>query len=640
MEVDTTDTRCGRDERVRKALQILRLGRISLLDCILDILDPSKTHLAVYRRLFFVDPSGKFTKMLDRIFENDRGRAHLLRWMEPHAIELVSDKITSEMDNVKSALTGTISSITPESLLAWDVNMFIGTLVEEAAPITGHMLNTAAQTERAKQQNKIKSCSTACNVIVTQLAKENVHNLVSISPHRSHCLWTNGASRQTIEVLHKCGLCISFTSLTKLLNNLATQTLERAAHVACGPHMCYDNINISTSFFVEQRASAPAKVQSGTFAVLYEVRNGNPAYMHDVYINQLKVTHELLADRAIPSINDQSTNTRIRGAKALRKRDVNTFTRLQNLQLGFGLFHLCMNLMWALLHIHQHSIHQIGSLSFFALLDRTRLGCEHPDYHTLLGMLLQILQGIILDAWRIECGHLSLAAFASSNPSPDELLRVADQIILNYVTVAPEPSEKKFTDTSGAEPTSNMDSDDAHRNLRVLTCDLLHVLELVHATSKGDFGRIEDILGNLSMIFRGAGSNNYCSKILHFLHNLKKVWTPEFADIMRDNMLANLTGIEGHCMPIDLNIEHLIKFLKLFFAAKGVYASWDRLGDISATVDLLQSVRKQVGHALGIAYHGISHTTPDMQQLSTKWHTKLASLTFMSSSPTDLKMIL
>jgi hypothetical protein len=31
---------------------------------------------------------------------------------------------------------------------------------------------------------------------------------------------------------------------------------------------------------------------------------------------------------------------------------------------------------------------------------------------------------------------------------------------------------------------------------------------------------------------------------------------------MRDNMLVNLTGLVGHCMPIDLNIEHLIGFLK------------------------------------------------------------------------------
>ena len=32
---------------------------------------------------------------------------------------------------------------------------------------------------------------------------------------------------------------------------------------------------------------------------------------------------------------------------------------------------------------------------------------------------------------------------------------------------------------------------------------------------------------------------------------------------MRDNMLVNFTGLEGHFMPIDLNIEHLIWFQKV-----------------------------------------------------------------------------
>ncbi|KAG1847983.1 hypothetical protein C8R48DRAFT_615185, partial [Suillus tomentosus] len=82
-------------------------------------------------------------------------------------------------------------------------------------------------------------------------------------------------------------------------------------------------------------------------------------------------------------------------------------------------------------------------------------------------------------------------------------------------------------------------------------------------------------------------------------------------DIMRDNALVNFSGLEGHSMPIDLNIEHLIKFLKQFFAAKGIYSTWDRLGDISATVSLLQDVKKQVGRALGIAYSGLTHASPD-----------------------------
>jgi hypothetical protein len=388
--------------------------------------------------------------------------------------------------------------------------------------------------------------------------------------------------------------------------------------------MCYDNINISTSIFVEQRSDAPAKVQSGTFSILYEVRNGNPDFMrlapmlnhalnpsemtfnadvrpmfdqmhsfrshlrihlvdillghctgfkdyqkttilqhserrkmpkgyrtkqfplctstidessitgniaviHDVYINQLRMRHEDLSDRIVPSYNDQATNARIRGAKTLRTKDTNPFTRLQFIQLGFGLFHLCLNLVWALLHVHRGSVHQLGSLSyFFALLDRTRLGCEHPDYHTLLSTLMQILQGLILNAWREECGHPTLAAFASSNPTAQQLLDIADEILIKHATPAHEASRKKWHNDILLE--MDMDTEDtAHRNLQLLIRDLLYVLELTSAISLGDWGRIEDILGNLAMMFRGAGSNNYCAEILHFLFNLKKIWTPEFA---------------------------------------------------------------------------------------------------------------
>ena len=104
-------------------------------------------------------------------------------------------------------------------------------------------------------------------------------------------------------------------------------------------------------------------------------------------------------------------------------KDINPFTQLQFLQLGFGLFHLCMNLIWALLHVHWGSLHQVGSLMyFFSVLDWTWLGYEHPDYHTLMSTLFQILHGIILDAWRVKCGYPTLSAFASSSPSTDELL--------------------------------------------------------------------------------------------------------------------------------------------------------------------------------------------------------------------------
>ena len=55
------------------------------------------------------------------------------------------------------------------------------------------------------------------------------------------------------------------------------------------------------------------------------------------------------------------------------------------------------------------------------------------------------------------------------------------------------------------------------------------MIELTSAISEGNFGRVEDLLPILAKIFRGAGSNNYCTEILHFITNLKYIWTPKFA---------------------------------------------------------------------------------------------------------------
>ena len=86
-------------------------------------------------------------------------------------------------------------------------------------------------------------------------------------------------------------------------------------------------------------------------------------------------------------------------------------------------------------------------------------------------------------------------------------------------------SEASSSQSDGPDPQDDL----AHCNIRLLTRDLLYVAELLRAASDGDYGRIEDILGNLAMMFRGAGSNNYCTELLHFIFNLKLVWGDDFA---------------------------------------------------------------------------------------------------------------
>jgi len=299
----------------------------------------------------------------------------------------------------------------------------------------------------------------------------------------------------------------------------------------------------------------------------------------NVYEEQLGRTHKQMENIAVPSFNDQLTNARIRGARSLRLQDINPFLRLENIQLGYGAFHKCLNLVWAILKIHQGTIRQLGSLKyFFALLEKTRLANDKPDYHTLLSALFQILNGILLQAWRHECGFTTLKLFAESKPTPQDLLRIAQRIIRNHATAMEElpppkkgkkktkedepspiealpPSKKGQENTEEDEssssseesdegedgsarplpaadpplPADNPQMDRGRRNIRLLVRDLLYVAELVRAISDGDWGRVEDIIGQLTMMFRGAGSNNYSTELLHFIHNLKLVWGDDFA---------------------------------------------------------------------------------------------------------------
>jgi hypothetical protein len=378
----------------------------------------------------------------------------------------------------------------------------------------------------------------------------------------------------------------------------------------------WDNIQVSTSTHVEQRALAPLKVQSGTTAIIYPLRNttledlrlrpildnrlkcdmitfsdnvrptrmhmhhltdhlvidiikilidnhpgfnylsnspvlkhrsyrppplgyktqeyvlrttttdesttdGNIKVARNVYIDQLAFDINDPNNQAIPSINDQSTNARVRSAQLLRSDDVGSINRMENFQLAPGLFHAQLNLIWAILHIHRGSLEEIGGLQYYiSLLGRVRLGAEHPDYRTLISLATQVLVGHILLYWEIVSG-MSLAALADRKSTAEELKVFASKIYHTYV------SARAVEDVSG-QPDPEI-QDRVLRNIILLNRDLLIFYELDLAISSGDFGRVEIFLGTLTMMFAGAGCKNYTTELLHFIQNLNKVWTSNFA---------------------------------------------------------------------------------------------------------------
>jgi len=336
---------------------------------------------------------------------------------------------------------------------------------------------------------------------------------------------STGASRNLMNVLQRCGLTTSFSSIATTVSALASFSVQQAAKVSQGPHaFAYDNMNMKSSIFVEQRPDAMSKVQSGTFPVIYELpharledmrlapmmenlKKAKPLKMQDlrasvavatsyleqttvniskillkyvpelsdlrsnplfqnkprrqlppgektrcypvcastieeasitgnihvhneVYIHQLKRDPQELNDYAIPCLNDQLTNSRIRSVQALRTKDLSPWERREIFMLAFGTFHLLMNLIWALLNVHRGMISGQGSLAYyFNILEKVRLASEKPDFHTLLTALTQILEGLIFNAWRKECGQPSLSDFAKTDPKPEDIISIARRII-------------------------------------------------------------------------------------------------------------------------------------------------------------------------------------------------------------------
>ncbi|KAF8158783.1 hypothetical protein K438DRAFT_1620273 [Mycena galopus ATCC 62051] len=518
---------------------------------------------------------GPARRFLDRIYRDERGRRVVNDWFSSHALDLVSARVSSEADCMVKAFSThkSVEELTPDFLRSWSLQETIATPANDHAPYLLKILR-AAMTSKASEKNKKKFNETVRNFDSRQIISRRSQYPPDFAGPMSLMWWASGCSREAIEILANIGLSKGFDTTQKLIRSIGNYCIADARVLARGPDgylYNYDNVNLSTSIFVEQCSSSPAKVQSGTYTIIYRLRNPNPCALNlSIILQRAQNATDLNFNRDLCPSFEQSRSShhqfcsyliRVlcryentfqsrrddveltspprrclpagyktvqlplkictkeessikgnlaslnRGAKAIRMFDVNPFLRCQNFQLGIGLFHLCLNFAWALLNVHRGHVNHHGTLAhMFAILEKVRLGGQKPDYHSLVTALMQILDGLVLDAWRIECGYHSLAKYAESKPSAASLRAKAATILYNHAT--PDPTS---TDT-------------VRENTRRLIHDLLYLCEVTRAIAAGDFGRVEDILTTLGMMFRGAGSKNYSTEIMHFTHNMKKVW--------------------------------------------------------------------------------------------------------------------
>ncbi|KAH9000233.1 hypothetical protein EDB92DRAFT_1789717 [Lactarius akahatsu] len=579
-----------------RRLQALKFTAIDLLVCVID----GQGEFEGFRNALF-SPRNRnaLTQLFDKLYHDDKGRTIFTDWMLPHSVTLVQETINAEMEAAKPHLRMRTKEVTPNFIEEWDIHRIMEPIIHKVTPTLTRIIVNAGESKASRAKTKSTNPCTfqASLIIMAQLHYLRSMYSAKIPIGLGLQAWASGTSRQMISVLHRTSLSVSYPSIASIIHSLANHSIERARVVSLRPHvLAYDNVNISSSIFVEQGPNTMSKVQSGTFAVIYELpgvraedmrilpmmlnlQRSSPLAISDLcpslesmrsYVSQTAVTIVYILTKYVKGFDSQSLDASLQhiprrplpaGHKTvfhpLRAttieeasidgnllvhddvylKDVSSWERREVFQLAFGTFHLVMNLLWSVLETHRGSVGQTGSLAFFfAILEKARLGGEHPDYHTLLSALKQILHGLILNAWQMESGYLSLRAFAEANPSPEELLRCAHRIIKKYTVprsrfdhIDPKNPPRDL-ETGTAMPTEVPDT--VHNNIVLLTRDLLYVVELVDATASGDFGRIEDVLPTIACMFRGAGSNNYSTEILHLLFNLKEVWTPEFAYVI------------------------------------------------------------------------------------------------------------
>ncbi|KAJ3546399.1 hypothetical protein NMY22_g2074 [Coprinellus aureogranulatus] len=726
----------SKHEKVKFTLDQCRARHISPFDIFLALLDPDEGCYSPYRVEFYKEGSQKMYLILDKILESEHGRKKLQTWFKTHtqAQDLILDIVSDEMDGLRDkAILSGVAAVGPEYIRSRSEPDYA-----KEAPVTTAFIIRAAQTERAKAKNVQKTPDKLSGIVMKQFMYQRSGRCIGFATEFGLFLWASGCSKQTIEALHRCGLSISYSAVLNALETLSDHCIRRAIMYSLGPHaFCYDNLNIKTSIFVEQRGiGTPSKVTSGTLGMIYRLRGvlredmklapilkrlhdpklnqgldfnkdlvltdekasdishqlkviivnvllkyvkgfenrgklehkhirklpsdhvaefqllrvstteeastqGNAQFWEECYVDQLGRNPSELSEYAIPSINDQLTNSRIRSVQHIRKKDVSPWYQGMVFQVGPGLFHTGMNLDWEILDNHRGSLSQVGSLSYwFAVLGKTRLSGEKPDYHTLLSAMRQIHDGLILNGWRIVISELpepsdpsapkikTLTAYAKSNPSTEDLMSKAGEILERFATPLPAPfvpetaPEPSATNANNAplpplEPWSDLDpaDDKVYQNEVTLLRDLLYFFEMIQAVKDFDFGRIEAMLPLLVMMFRGGGGNNYCHELLYLILFLNYIWPPTFANVMRDIMIVNVSGNEGRGMAPDLNMEHGIGETKETIILKGLESTWDLLYKTSACVNEMKEIKEKFAQTMDLPYQSKTHRDVDTSEL-------------------------
>lgn len=160
IQLKEPETPVSHQDKIKSILKLLRKGRISPIDILLEILDPKREDHSAFRQELYKSSGKALPKLLDMVMDDEKGKLKMREWMRPHALELICDTVYEEMDNVtKELYCPSLASLTPETIESWTLENSVVPAVNKA-PVFSAILAHAAQTKKAKRRNKRKNPKT------------------------------------------------------------------------------------------------------------------------------------------------------------------------------------------------------------------------------------------------------------------------------------------------------------------------------------------------------------------------------------------------------------------------------------------------------------------------------------------------
>ncbi|KAF9556932.1 hypothetical protein CPC08DRAFT_776651 [Agrocybe pediades] len=314
---------------------------------------------------------------------------------------------------------------------------------------------------------------------------------------------------------------------------------------------------------------------------------------------------------------DQLSLARFRAIENIRAGQETGFNSFFGSTWIPGLFHAKMADMLGLLQTHwgkpNTGTRNPGSLWFH----NTRLGrlpitlSSPPSYRVSRDLVYVSLYARVLHCLLLVSNTGSLEQYSAKFKTWKELVNHAKLILERYTqgSTVLELRESRGNQTGK----DSMNGDMIFENAILFLRDALISREFTDAVKAGDSGRVLLVLKVWALGFRGCGRTKYAHEMLHIIHHLTNILTPEIRTIILNNWLVNPTGNPNSWVEVDLLQEHLNYWIKTFYKAHGSNASWEWLTLISPCVDMLRQLARNFHQMLG-ADQGTRHAPPQLSK--------------------------